>query len=69
MFIALTIYLFLIILITVEKLSCMIFSMQTSIVPLPGISQKTKLAILPLLSPDIKQSVAQTRANNGLYAL
>lgn len=57
------------ILIIVEKLSCMIFSMQTSIVPLAGVSQKTELESLPLLSPNIDQSMAQARASNGLYAL
>jgi len=57
------------ILIIAEKRSCTIFSMQTSIVPLAGVSQKTVLESLHLLSPNIDQSVAQTRASNGLYTL
>lgn len=57
------------ILIIFEKLSCMIFSMQTSIIPLAGVSQKAELESLPLLSPNINQSTAQTRASNGLCAL
>lgn len=57
------------ILIIVEKLCFMIFSMQTSIVPLADVSQKTELESLPLLSPNIDQSIAQARASNGVYAL
>lgn len=62
-------YLFLVILIIAEKLSFMIFSMQTSIVSLAGVSHKTELESLPLLSPNVDQSMAQARASNGLYAL
>lgn len=57
------------ILIIAEKLSFMIFSMQTSIVSLAGVSHKTELESLPLLSPNVDQSMAQARASNGLYTL
>lgn len=65
----LTFYLFFMILSIIGKLSCTIFSMKTSTVPLAGVSQKTELEILSLLSPNMDQSMAPTRASNVLYAL
>lgn len=65
----LTFYLFFIILSIIGKLSCTIFSMKTSTVPLAGVSQKTELEMLSLLSPNMDQSMAPTRASNVLYAL
>lgn len=40
--------------------------MKTSIVPLVGVSQKTKLEILSLLFPNEDQSMAPTRSGNVL---
>lgn len=65
----LTFYLFFMILSIIGKLSCTIFSMKTSTVPLAGVSQKTELEMLSLLSPNMDQSMAPTRASNVLYAL